>query len=412
MSGKKEPSALEQAIERMEGGVSKILENQEQMGARLSTLEEGHGTLKSEVDKIRSEHGNAIEVVQTSVKSIEKRSAERTVEIPGLSDEAHKFSLARAVVAIASDDWRNAGFEREVMEEARERALSAGTDSAGGHIVPMQAIPEVIELLRAKSVARMMGVRVLPGLVGSPAPIPKVTGGATAYAVGENKDITASDQSFGEMNLYPHAIAAMTKLSRRLVRMSNPAAETIVRDDISRVLALFEDLMVFKGTGADGQPLGAANQTGVATSTLATIGTNTYSKLVDFAGKLEAANVPLDNPGWVFHPTGKQLLQKQVDSDGRPLFLNALQPAGDGLRPENVLLGYPWGVSTQLATTDAFFANWQDVVLGEWGAIEIMASMETSDAFSKNQLWVRIIKEIDVGVRHPESVVYVSDLAA
>ena len=41
--------------------------------------------------------------------------------------------------------------------------------------------------------------------------------------------------------------------------------------------------------------------------------------------------------------------------------------------------------------------------------MEIMASTETSDAFAKNQTWVRIIQEVDMGLRHTESFAVVTD---
>ncbi len=413
MPDKPKTPVLEDTLGRLETGVGRILQMQEKTDGRLDSIEEKQKAFEAEMVKIRAEHGDAMKTVNTRIETVERAAPRRTLEIPGLDEEVkkNKFNLARCLIAAATRDWSEAGFEKEVCDATKKRALAAGTSSTGGVLVPMQAIPEVIELIRAKSIARMLGIRVLPGLMGSPVPMPKVTGGATAYAVGENKDITASEETFGEAEMHPHCIAALVKLSRRLVNMSNPAAEAIVRDDVAKVLALFEDKLVFKGSGASGEPLGVANQSGILTSTLATIGTNAYDKLVDFVGKLETANTLTGNLGWAFHPTGKQLLQKQKDADGRPLFFDANPSAGAALR-QGPLLGFGWETSTQLAATDAFFANWDDVVLGEWGVLEIDASTETSDAFQKHQLWIKILKEIDVMVRHPESIVYVSDLAA
>jgi HK97 family phage major capsid protein len=299
-----------------------------------------------------------------------------------------------------------------VFDEARAKALTTGTDSAGGYIVPVQAVAQLIELIRAESIVMQLGVTPMPGLVGSPVEIPKVTGGATGYWVAENAGITASDQTVGQIQMAPRMAAAMTKLSNRLIALSNPAAEQIVRQDLALVLALLVDLAVMKGTGASGQPLGMSEVSGIGTSSLATIGTGTAGKLVDFVGQLETANALRGKLGWAFHPTGGQLLRKQADSEGRPLFQSSFESAGASVDPNKLLIGYPARTSTQLATTDAFFANWADVILGEWGSLQLDASQETSDAFEKNQTWVRIIREVDVGVRHAESICYVSDLAA
>jgi len=46
------------------------------------------------------------------------------------------------------------------------------------------------------------------------------TGGATAYWVSENKEITESALKVGELKMIPKKVAALTKLSNELVRMS------------------------------------------------------------------------------------------------------------------------------------------------------------------------------------------------
>ena len=50
-----------------------------------------------------------------------------------------------------------------------------------------------------------------------------------------------------------------------------------------------------------------------------------------------------------------------------------------------------------------YFGNWEEVMIGQWGGLEILVSQETSDAFQKNQTWIRVLQEVDIGLRHPES---------
>jgi HK97 family phage major capsid protein len=73
-------------------------------------------------------------------------------------------------------------------------------------------------------------------------------------------------------------------------------------------------------------------------------------------------------------------------------------------------LGYKFASTTQLAQTEVFFGNWADLIIAEWGGFEMTASMETSNAFERNQIWIRAIQEVDCGVRHPESFCYASDV--
>ncbi|MFX0201282.1 MAG: phage major capsid protein [Candidatus Hodarchaeota archaeon] len=53
--------------------------------------------------------------------------------------------------------------------------------------------------------------------------------------------------------------------------------------------------------------------------------------------------------------------------------------------------------------SEVYFGNWEGLLIGQWGGIEILASQETSNAFQKNQTWIRVIQEVDCGLRHEES---------
>ena len=116
------------------------------------------------------------------------------------------FSFVRAFQGILWQSWGK-GFEKKVFEEAaKTRVMSAGDDVGGGYWVPPQILADFIELLRPNIVVEQAGATVLDGLVGSPVEIPMQTGGATAYWVGENQDITESDLSAGQLRFEPHEL--------------------------------------------------------------------------------------------------------------------------------------------------------------------------------------------------------------
>jgi HK97 family phage major capsid protein len=76
-------------------------------------------------------------------------------------------------------------------------------------------------------------------------------------------------------------------------------------------------------------------------------------------------------------------------------------------------LGYPFYKTTQLSKTltkgsstdcsAVYFGNWAEMLIGQWGGLELKASSETSTAFQRNQTWIRAIQEVDVNVRHAAS---------
>lgn len=366
--------------------------------------------------------------VEKRLTAIETRDAERPVggvDMPGLEDEKEEFRFSRALLAIAHKRDDIAPFEMSVLNEARQKALSQGTDSAGGYVVPNQYIAELIELLRSKLVLRAMGATVMDGLMGSPVEIPKHTGGATGAWIAEGSAITPSDQTFGQLSLTPNQASGATVMSNRLNMLSNPAAETIVRNDLVAVIARLVDLAGLRGSGSSNQPTGIASTAGIGSVVMGAPdgGAVTYDKLQEFVTTLDEADALEGNVGWVFSPAVRGRINVLKDGDSRPLFVdtyNRLPGVRDGALISG-LLNYPWATTTQIPTnltkgsgtnlSEIYFGNWSELIIGIWGGLQIASSMEAGDVFLKNQMMVRVIQETDIGVRHPASFVYANDVA-
>ena len=80
------------------------------------------------------------------------------------------------------------------------------------------------------------------------------------------------------------------------------------------------------------------------------------------------------------------------------------------------LVGYPFKSTNLLETangkTNIIFGNWNDLIIGEQGALEITTSQEGTwtdesgqlvSAFENDQTLIRAIDHVDIGVRHDES---------
>ena len=389
---------------------------EEEMKEIVEMIKNQTESIKGMSDRV-DERLNAFDV---RMAELEKVSKPRKVELAGLEDEKQSFSFLRAINAIRSGNWGGAGFEKEIFDNTRMRAMSAGTDSAGGYIVPTVFVNELIEMLRAESVVNALGATVLSGLTGSPVEIPKQTGGATAYWVAENADITASDLTLGQVSLTPKAVAAIVKLSNRLLNLSNPSAEAMVRRDVAQALALAIDLAALRGTGSGSQPIGIANTSGINTVAIGTNGGNfTFDYAADMVDELAKDNAAKGKLGFAMHPTiAKKLKKTRIpqysgDTGGEWIML----PMSDSNLAD--ALGYGFKLTTQIPVnltkgsssdcSEVYFGNWQELLIGEWGGLEIMASNETSDAFQKNQTWVRVIQEVDIAVRHAESFCLLND---
>lgn len=397
-----------------------IIEKLEEMSNEFQKkLSEGQKVITDSQGKMKlleDELADAKGMIKTLEEAIAKRKWQ---DMPGVNEGKEHFSLFKTVNAIITNDWSNAGYEKEVVDQTRQKALATSTDGAGGFLVPTQAIQDMIELLRAQTVVREIGATVLDGLTGIPVELPKQTGGSTTYWVGENTAITPSDLTFGQLAMNPHTVAALVKLSNRLVRMSSPAAEQIVRNDIATELALTMDLAALRGTGIGGEPLGIANTPGLSTidfnasASVSGYVTNPgYEQLYDMEYQLAQANALRGNLGFLFHPTLRRAIAKiRVDQGGGSADGQFLSSPVTDPQLESYL-GYPFRKTTQIpnnlgagSSTEVYFGNWSDMIIAMWGGMQILASQETSDAFAKNQTWVRILMDMDIGIRHIESFV-------
>lgn len=103
--------------------------------------------------------------------------------------------------------------ERGIQTETR--VMTAGTDSAGGYLVPVEMEQSIIDLRESYGLARRLARR--RPMASDTKSIPKRTGGVTAYFVNEdNSGVTASDKSWGNVNLVAKTLAALSLISKNL----------------------------------------------------------------------------------------------------------------------------------------------------------------------------------------------------
>jgi HK97 family phage major capsid protein len=338
--------------------------------------------------------------------------------------EAQRFSLGRAIVACRDGDWKNAPFElecsrevakklgrlmeptnffipfevmerpidqgvREYLASLGRRDLTVATAGAGGFLVGTENIG-FIEMLRNRSVAFRMGARRLSGLQGS-VTVPRQSAAATAvWLANEASTLTESQQTFVQMALAPKNVGAYTEISRQLLLQSSPGAEGIVTDDLAQVTATAVDLGVLEGSGASGQPTGISNTAGIGAVTGTTIA---YAGILEFQTDVAAANVMPARGGYATTPAVAALLMQ------RQRFTSTDTPLWRGNVWNGEVSGFPAMSSNQLTAASMIFGDWQEVVVGEWGVLEVEVNPYAN--FQAGIIGVRAIYSMDVGVRRP-----------
>ncbi len=346
----------------------------------------------------------------------------------GLNDkEARQYSFLRAIRAMAMPDQKHiveaAAFELEVCDAVgqkfkgrkfsgnlqvptevlfaqrnmQQRDLNVASGPAGGYSVGtnLQA-SSFIELLRNRLLVKKLGARVLTGLEGNLS-IPKQTGGATAYVVTEGGDVTESQQSIGQVALTPKTVGAYTEFTRRMLLQSSMDVENFVRDDLAKTIATKVDSLSLKGTGTGGEPTGILNTNGIGTVGIAS-NTFTFGKVVDLESEVAIDNADLGSLAYMACAADRGRMKQTEKAAGTAQFIWSNMPGQPGVGEVN---GYPAYATNQLAEDEMVFGNWEDLIIGEWGVLDMLVNPYAKD--TSGGVRVTALQDFDCAVRHAES---------
>lgn len=290
---------------------------------------------------------------------------------------------------------------RKPLGEAAQRAMSTTPGSKGGYLVNVENMG-FIDILRNRSVSMTMGARILSGLQGN-VMFPRQTGKpSVTWQAGEGVSVTAADQTLGQLSMTPKTAIAITDVSEQLLRQSSPDAEAFVMADLAADIAIDGvDYAVINGTGG-AQPLGIKNTAGVTTGQDA--GAITYAKALAFASTAAASNAIRTNPGWVTNAAGAAILMQ------RARFANTDTPLWEGNILDGTCVGFRSMASEQIASGNLIFGSWGDVVIGEWGVLEL-ATDNGGTRLNAAQVGIRAMWMVDVLVRYPQAFVVSTNLS-
>lgn len=331
----------------------------------------------------------------------------------GLTDqEAQRYSIVAAVRASVTGDWSKAGFEKECSDAVAERQgkeakgfylpldvlnratpMTVGTDADGGFLKGTQHMAgNFIDNLRASSVILGNGAMILDGLVGDIA-IPRKDGSAAFNWVTEDADGTDVQVTLGQVLMSPKTITGAVPMSRKLLKQSSPSVDAIVMSDLVLGAALAIDAAAINGSGAAGQPTGILNQAGVLTQTVADVTNHipTHAELVGFETKLAAQNALNGSLRYLTTPTINGSLKTAKIDAGSGRFIVENGQAN----------GYSVVGTTQMPANQTLFGNFNDVIVGMWGVLDIVADEATKAA--SGGLVLRAFQDVDIALRHAKS---------
>jgi len=372
---------------------------------------------------------------QAFIDEMDRRAAGSPVDGSGdnrLESQLDQFSLRKALAGAAGlkvDDGREREISTElerrsgrkaegimvpykVMMEKRVVSLSTPTGYSGSNLIQTDVPGALyIDRLREKLVVRRLGARVITGLVGNLA-MPKLTSSGPVYWVGDNSPVTASDPDFAQVSMSPHHAGTVYELSRSILLQDSVDIETLLRDDLAKLLAVGVDSVAIQGGGSN-QPTGILGTTGIGNVAMGTNGGNiTWASIVNLIAQVQNQNT--DGNGFISNPkvVAQARQTQRIQSTDSHMIMD----------DPTTLAGYPIGVSTLVPSTltkggcstcsALIFGDFTDLVLGFWSELDILVNPFESTAYPKGNVQVRAMATLDVGVRHVQSFAAIKDITA
>ena len=269
-------------------------------------------------------------------------------------------SFDKFLRGIASGNWDGA---------TQERALSEGTATAGGHLVPTPLSARVIDLARNASRVFQAGAITVP-MTSQTLKLARLTSEGTPAWKSENAAITAQDMVFDSVVFTARTLVRLVTLSVELFEDADPSSEDVIARAFASQLALELDRAALIGSGAPPEPRGILNQTGVTLlahgangsviGSPPAAGTMGWEFLVDGVATVRAAN--FEPNAQIAAPRTTQSLAKLRDTTNQyiapPSYLDGVSRLVTKQVPINVTVG------SSADTSYVFTGQWDQCMIG------------------------------------------------
>lgn len=355
------------------------------------------------------------------LESIGSSTALESQDIGMKDEEVKRFSMARAIHALANPTDRRAQEAAAFEFECSRAAADQYGKTAQGIMLPadvlrnwkrdMNALTDdtalvtedfrggdFIDALRNQSSVMAAGARMLGGLSGD-VKIPRKSAAATAAFVdGEGTAVAESEMTVGQVSLTPKTLGAFTDVTRQLLMQSSLDVEALIRDDLAKSIAVAIDKAGLEGSGSSGNPTGILNTSGVNTVTAFGAANPTFAEVVTLETAVAEDNALNGNLSYILPPSMYGALKTTEKASSTAQFV---------VEPGGTINGYNAIVSAQATAGNLYFGNFDDLLIGMFGGLDIVVDPYT--ASTSGTVRVVAMQSVDVAVRHAVSFAFGND---
>ena len=301
------------------------------------------------------------------------------VPLPPIEGYDRTFSLSNAIRAELKGDWSEAGFEREMCQEARRnfsgsprglvipteeiftRAVMTTSGDISGAIGTKLHGDKYIDIARPTSSVMAAGATMLEGLDQNVA-IPKLNSDTSASFVAENSAITDDDLDVDQITMQPRLCAGTASFTRHVLETSSPKIDELVRFGLEKQIMNRIDSSALNGDGSGANPTGVANTTGINTKTTTGSSTMTHAERLEIIAAVAANN--LDTAGGVFilHPNDAATSGATSKDSG----------SGTFVYENGRIAGRRVIESTHATAGECFFGVFRHLYIGMFGGLDLV----------------------------------------
>lgn len=355
-------------------------------------------TCKTEIRSLNDSEKREVEEIRGKIENINKELSELETNLG--SDKTNKdnqlknltmekeFRLLKAINAIASqkemDDVAKAVFNEGALEMRKaginyegqlqipmSEIRSAFTVSAEGTDFVATDVFNVEAPLRAKNVLVNAGARYITGLVGD-VKFPLLNASNVTWE-GETSSASDGGQGMDSVTLSPKRLTAYVDISKQFLVQDGCGAEAAIRQDIINAInTKLEATILGTASGTTTQPAGIFYGASAGTYS----GMSSFTDVCNFESAVEDANV-LGECAYVMSNKAKAALRGMIKGEN-----------GTGMVYENGEVDGTKAYNTSNAGSGKYIAygDWSNLVIGQWGAIDLTVDSVTQAINGKVRL--------------------------
>jgi len=349
------------------------------------------------MEDIQNEISNAVKVITR--KEFEKLLKENNLIFPEYDGETKK-DIKAFFKALVSKDYITL------------KALSEGTDSAGGYLVPEEFVARVLDIASDVGYARRLGTVLT--MTRDTLNIPKLASKPSVSWIAEGGQISTGEPTFGQVQLVAKKAGLIVPVTTELFEDSTVDVGQILSRIFAEALATAEDEQAFTGDGT--VFTGILNVSGVNTVTMGS-GDTSFDKLdaTDLINLIAAVpSTVAPRSAFFMHRTILAHIKTLTDGSGNYLF----DPN------DRTIWGYPVhtiDAMPKLADSGAdkafvIFGDPSWLYLGDRKQMSValadQATVGSTKLFEQDMIALRVVERVAIAVPMPNAFAVLKTAAA